>query len=50
MSHHMFVLHNLLPVPVDIQRRMVGPLTTLHADLTYLLAGVHPDADDFDIG
>ena len=47
----------LLPMmPMPVQQRMVLPLTTVHADLngllftTYLLASVHPNSDDFDIG
>lgn len=47
--------HLLPQVPADIQGRMVEPLTSLHAELNgllftaYLLASVHPNADDFDI-
>ena len=49
-------VERLLPLmPGPVQRRMVLPLTTLHADLygllftAYLLASVHPNSDDFDI-
>ena len=47
----------LLPMmPTPVQQRMVLPLTTVHADLNgllftaHLLASVHPNSDDFDIG
>ena len=47
----------LLPMmPMPVQQRMVLPLTTVHADLNgllftaHLLASVHPNSDDFDIG
>ena len=50
-------VERLLPMmPLPVQQRMVLPLTTVHADLNgllftaYLLASVHPNSDDFDIG
>ena len=50
-------VERLLPMmPRPVQQRMVLPLTTVHADLNgllftaYLLASVHPNSDDFDIG
>ena len=50
-------VERLLPMmPPPVQQRMVLPLTTVHADLNgllftaYLLASVHPNSDDFDIG
>lgn len=49
------VQHLLPQLPAGIQRRMVEPLASLHAELiglfytAYLLASVHPNADDFDI-
>ena len=45
---------NLLPP--DIQTNLIAPLTTLHAELSgllfvaLLLAQIHPDADDQDVG
>lgn len=50
------VQHLLPRAPSDIQRHMAGPLTTLHAELSGLLfvallmANIHPDADDQDVG
>ena len=50
-------VEHLLPLtPGPVQRRMVLPLAMAHADLNgllftaYLLASVHPNSDDFDIG
>ena len=47
----------LIPqVPTEVQHRMLEPLTNLHAEpngllfTAFLLASIHPNADDYDVG
>ena len=50
-------LEPLVPqIPAEVRHRMLEPLNNLHADLNgllftaFLLASIHPDADDCDVG